>query len=121
MPPHLLSNPVVLKRFEQEYHVARQIDHPNIVKALDFGREDETRYLVMEFIEGESLGQKIEREGRMNEEAAIRIISQIAEGLQAAHKQGMIHRDVKPDNILLTNTGVAKLTDLGLVKELKPI
>jgi eukaryotic-like serine/threonine-protein kinase len=119
VPPHLLSNPVVLKRFEQEYNVARQIDHPNIVKALDFGREDETRYLVMEFVNGETLGQKIEREGRMNEEDAIHIISQIAEGLQMAHKKGMIHRDVKPDNILLTTDGVAKLTDLGLVKELE--
>ena len=119
VPAHLLSNPVVLKRFEQEYHVARQIDHPNIVKALDFGREDETRYLVMEFVDGETLGQKIEREGALTEEDAIRIISQIAEGLQTAHKKGMIHRDVKPDNILLTSDGQAKLTDLGLVKELE--
>src|ERR1700675_961264 len=59
VPPHLLSNPVVLKRFEQEYLVARAIDHPNIVKALDFGREGDTRSLVMEFVEGESLGQRI--------------------------------------------------------------
>ena len=119
VPQHLLSNPVVLKRFEQEYNVARLIDHPNIVKALDFGREGETRYLVMEFVEGESLGQKIERDGRMTEEEAIRIISQVALGLQKAHKQGMIHRDVKPDNILITPDGQAKLTDLGLVKELE--
>lgn len=84
VPPHLLSNPVVLKRFEQEYNVARSIDHPNIVKALDFGREGDLRYLVMEFVDGESLGQKIERDGRMSEEEAIRIISQVALGLQAA-------------------------------------
>lgn len=118
VPSHLLSNAVVLKRFEQEYNVARLIDHPNIVKALDFGRDGETRYLVMEFVEGESLGQKIERDGRMDEKEAIRIIAQVAEGLHSAHKQGMIHRDVKPDNILLTSEGVARITDLGLVKEL---
>src|SRR6266446_6021650 len=53
VPPHLLSNPVVLKRFEQEYLVARAIDHPNIVKALDFGRDGDTRFLVMEFVDGE--------------------------------------------------------------------
>jgi eukaryotic-like serine/threonine-protein kinase len=117
VPQHLLSNPVVLKRFEQEYLVARSIDHPNIVKALDFGREWETRYLVMEYVNGESLGQKIERDGRMSEEEAIRVVTLVAQGLQNAHKQGMIHRDVKPDNILLTPDGQVKLTDLGLVKE----
>ncbi len=119
VPPHLLSNPVVLKRFEQEYNVARSIDHPNIVKALDFGREDDLRYLVMEFVDGESLGQKIERDGRMDEDEAIRIIAQVALGLQAAHELGVIHRDVKPDNVLITADGQAKLTDLGLVKELE--
>ena len=119
VPQHLLSNPVVLKRFEQEYLVARAIDHPNIVKALDFGREGETRYLVMEFVEGESLGQRIERDGRMPEAEAIRIVTQVALGLQKAHKQGLIHRDVKPDNVLLTTDGKVKLTDLGLVKEIE--
>jgi serine/threonine protein kinase len=119
VPSHLLSNPVVLKRFEQEYLAARQIDHPNIVKAIDFGREDDTRYLVMELVNGESLGQKIERDGRMKEDDALRVVVQVAEALGAAHTQGMIHRDVKPDNILVTSEGVAKLTDLGLVKELE--
>ena len=65
VPQHMLANPVVLKRFEQEYSVARQITHPNIVKALDFGREGDAHFLVMEYVEGESLGQKIERNGRM--------------------------------------------------------
>jgi hypothetical protein len=119
VPPHLLTNPVVLKRFEQEYAVAKAIDHPNIVKALDFGREGETRFLVMEFVQGESLGQKLERDGKMSEQEAIRIISLVAEGLQRAHSQGLIHRDVKPDNILLTPDGQVKLTDLGLVKEVE--
>jgi serine/threonine protein kinase len=118
VPQHMLANPVFLKRFEQEYQVASTIDHPNIVKALDFGREGDHRYLVMEFIEGESLGQKIERDGKMSEEEAIRIITQVALGLQQAHRQGLIHRDVKPDNIMLTKDGEVKLTDLGLVKEI---
>jgi serine/threonine protein kinase len=119
VPSHLLTNPVVVKRFEQEYNVARQIDHPNIVKALDFGAEGDTRYLVMEYVEGESLGQKIERDGCMQEQVAIGLIMQIAEALHTAHKQGLIHRDVKPDNILVTVAGIAKLTDLGLVKEVE--
>jgi serine/threonine protein kinase len=118
VPQHLLSNPIVLKRFEQEYNVARLIDHPNIVKALDFGREGESRFLVMEYVEGESLGQRIERTGKMSEQEAIRVVSEAAVALQAAHQQGVIHRDVKPDNILLTANGGVKLTDLGLVKEI---
>jgi serine/threonine protein kinase len=119
VPQHLLSNPVVLKRFEQEYNVARQITHPNIVKALDFGREGDVHFLVMEYVEGESLGQKIERDGRMEEKEAIRIMTLVAQGLQKAHKQGMIHRDIKPDNIMITASGEVKITDLGLVKELE--
>jgi eukaryotic-like serine/threonine-protein kinase len=119
VPKHLLSNAVFIKRFEQEYNAAKQLDHPNVVRAMDFGREGETPFLVMEFVEGESLGSKLEREGALDESTAIRIITQVAEGLHKAHKLGLIHRDVKPDNILLTKAGVVKLTDLGLVKELE--
>src|SRR5947209_12345455 len=71
----------------------------------------------MEFVEGESLGQRLEREGRMAEAEAIRLIAQVAQGLHRAHKQNLVHRDVKPDNILVRPDGVAKLADLGLVKE----
>lgn len=119
VPPHLLTNPVVLKRFEQEYLVAKAINHPNIVKALDFGRNGDTRYLVMEYVEGESLGQKLERDGKLPEAEAIRIISLVSLGLQKAHSLGLVHRDVKPDNVLLMPDGQVKLTDLGLVKEVE--
>jgi serine/threonine protein kinase len=117
MPPHLAQNPVLLKRFEQEFRAASRLDHPNIVRALDYSDNGDMPYLVMEFVEGESLGRKLEREGRMSEADAIRIIAQVAQGLHRAHKQNLIHRDVKPDNILVTPDGVAKLADLGLVKE----
>jgi serine/threonine protein kinase len=119
VPPHLLSNQVFLKRFEQEYTAARALDHPNVVRAIDFGREGNAPYLVMEYVEGESLGQRLERVHHLSEHDAIGIISQVAQGLHKAHKLGLIHRDVKPDNILLTNGGQVKLTDLGLVKELE--
>jgi serine/threonine protein kinase len=117
MPAHMAANPVLLKRFEQEFHAASRLDHPNIVRALDFDDSGAAPYLVMELVEGESLGQKLEREGRMSETEAIRIIAQVAQGLHRAHKQNLVHRDVKPDNILLRTDGVAKLADLGLVKE----
>jgi serine/threonine protein kinase len=119
MPAHLAKNPVLSRRFEQEYNVAHSLDHPNIVRALAFGYYGVCPYLVMEFVEGESLGDRLEREQRLPENEAIRIISQIANGLSKAHKMGLVHRDVKPDNILLTGNGQAKLTDLGLVKELE--
>jgi eukaryotic-like serine/threonine-protein kinase len=117
MPSNMASNPVLLKRFEQEFKAASRLDHPNIVRALDYGESGASPYLVMEFVEGESLGQRIEREGAIPEAEAIRIIAQVAQGLHRAHKQNLVHRDVKPDNILVTPGGVAKLADLGLVKE----
>jgi len=117
MPAHMASNPVLLKRFEQEFRAASRLDHPNIVRAHEFDDTGPTPYLVMEFVEGESLGQKIEREGKLDETLAIRIIAQVAQGLHRAHKMNLVHRDVKPDNILVTPQGAAKLADLGLVKE----
>jgi serine/threonine protein kinase len=117
MASHLTQNPLLLKRFEQEFRAASRLDHPNIVRALDYSDNGNRPYLVMEFVEGESLGQKLERDGRMSEAEALRLIAQVAQALHRAHKQNLVHRDVKPDNILVTNDGIAKLADLGLVKE----
>jgi serine/threonine protein kinase len=115
LPPATAKNPVLLKRFEQEFNAAHQLNHPNIVRAVEYCGGP-APFLVMEFVEGESLGQKIEREGPLPEEVAVRILAQVCQGLHRAHKHKMIHRDVKPDNIMVTPEGVAKLTDLGLVK-----
>src|SRR5262245_52888570 len=119
MPPGMAHNKVLLKRFEQEFRAASRLDHPNIVRAIDYGDTGSSPYLVMEFVDGESLGAKLDREGRMAEGDAIRLIVQVAQGLHRAHKLGLIHRDVKPDNILVTADGQAKLADLGLVKEVE--
>lgn len=117
VPSTLANNHVLLKRFEQEFRAASSLNHPNIVRALDFCGTGSHPYLVMEFVEGESLGQKLEREGRIAEPDAVRLIAQVCQGLHRAHKQGLIHRDVKPDNVMVTPDGQARLTDLGLVKE----
>jgi serine/threonine protein kinase len=109
----------LLQRFQQEYKVASTLEHPNIIRALDFGQEGTTYYLVMEFVDGLSLGRRLEREGRMPELDAIRLIAQVAQALHKAHKQGVYHRDVKPDNILLASDGQAKLADLGLAKDME--
>ena len=113
------KNPILLQRFEREFLAARVLDHPNIVKAIEYCGALPYPFLVMEYVDGESLGQRMERLGAYPESEAVRIVGQVCEGLQRAHKQGLVHRDVKPDNILVTRDGVAKLTDMGLVKDIE--
>jgi eukaryotic-like serine/threonine-protein kinase len=115
----LARHPVLLKRFEQEFRTASRLDHPNIVRGLDYGEHEDRPYLVMEFVEGETLADRVERDGRIEQKEAVRLIAQVAQGLRRAHKQGIIHRDVKPDNVLVTADGTAKLADLGLVREVE--
>lgn len=113
----LSANPVLLERFTREFHAAAKLEHPNVVRALDFGIDDGVSYLVTEFVEGVSLGQMIEDQGRLTEEAAVRIVTQVAQALQYAHERNVIHRDVKPDNILVRTDGMVKLADFGLAKD----
>jgi serine/threonine protein kinase len=112
-------NPVVLQRFEREFTSARVLEHPNVVRAIEYCGTGPHPFLVMEYVDGESIGQRVERDGAIPEDEAVRLIGQVCDGLQRAHKQGLIHRDVKPDNILINSAGVAKLTDMGLVKEVE--
>jgi serine/threonine protein kinase len=117
--PATAKNPVLLQRFEREFVAAKVLDHPNVVKALDYCAALPNPFIVMEFVDGMSIGQRIEQKGAYSEAEAVRLIRQVCDGLQGAHKQGLVHRDVKPDNILVTRDGVAKLTDMGLVKDLE--
>jgi len=115
--PGPARNPIVLQRFEREFAAARVLDHPNVVRAIEYCGTGPHPFLVMEFVDGESLGQRVERAGAVPEAEAVRLIAQVCDGLQRAHKQGLVHRDVKPDNIMVNLDGVAKLTDMGLVKD----
>ncbi len=117
--PATAKNPILLQRFEREYLAAKVLDHPNVVRALDYSGAMPHPFLVMEFVDGLSIGQIIQKKGRYAEAEAVRLITQVCDGLQRAHKQGLVHRDVKPDNILVDQEGVAKLTDMGLVKEVE--
>ncbi len=112
-------NPVILQRFEREFVAAKVLDHPNVVRAIEYCGIGPHPFLVMEFVDGESLGQRVERAGPIPEAEAVGIMVQVCDGLQRAHKQGLVHRDVKPDNILITREGIAKLTDMGLVKDIE--
>jgi serine/threonine protein kinase len=118
LPAAMANNPVLLQRFEQEFRAASRLVHPNIVRAIELGRHGKVPYIVMELVDGESLGQRVERLGRLPEAEAVDYIVQVAQGLYRAHQLGIIHRDVKPDNILVDGQGRAKLADLGLVKDL---
>jgi len=119
MHADVARNPVILKRFERECRICSHLAHAHIVRVLEYCGSGPKPYLVMEFIDGESIGDRIERDGKMPEEEAIRLICQIADGLACAHAQGLIHRDVKPDNIMVTRDGQAKLLDLGLAKDME--
>ncbi|OAI45322.1 hypothetical protein AYO44_02655 [Planctomycetaceae bacterium SCGC AG-212-F19] len=114
----IARNAVVLKRFEQEFRVAGKVDHPHIVKVIEYCATGESPYIVMEYVEGESLGDRLERSGPLSEDVALYIILQAAHGLHRAHAQGLIHRDIKPDNILVNSANDAKIADLGLAKDL---
>jgi serine/threonine protein kinase len=118
MAADMAADPVLLKRFEQEFLAASRLHHPNIVRGLDFSVDAGSPYMVMEFVEGQNLGQRVRLEGPLSEAEAVRLTLQIAEALQLAHLNKLVHRDVKPDNVLLTKDGRAKLADLGLIKDL---
>jgi eukaryotic-like serine/threonine-protein kinase len=118
LSPECVANEVLRQRFFQEFRAASLLRHPNLVRAIDGGQQDGVSFLVMEYVAGEDLWQRIERDGPLPEAEAVRIISQVTEALEAAHAQGIIHRDVKPDNVLLTTKGQVKLADLGLAKDL---
>ncbi|PYQ28620.1 MAG: hypothetical protein DMF56_15405 [Acidobacteria bacterium] len=117
LPPELTRDPESKKRFEREAKAASQLDHPNICTILDFGEseDDGQMYLAMPCYDGESLAQRVEH-GPMPLAEAARIIEQIARGLGKAHANGIVHRDIKPDNVMVTRDGVAKILDFGLAK-----
>lgn len=107
---------VLVRRFEQEIAATCRLNHPGIVRGLDYGRYGEYPFLVMEYVNGESLGDRIIREWRLSAEDAVPIIVQTAAALDYVHRRGIIHRDIKPDNILISTTGQVKITDMGLIK-----
>jgi Tol biopolymer transport system component len=114
LPLHLSDNPEAKQRFDREARAISSLNHPNICALYDVGHQDGIDYLVMEFLEGETLADRIDK-GPLPPEQLLKIGIEICEGLEKAHKMGVIHRDLKPGNIMLTKAG-AKLMDFGLAK-----
>ena len=114
LPDHLAQNPELRQRLEREAKAVSSLSHPHICPLYDIGHEDGVDYLVMEFIEGETLADRLAK-GPISMEETLNIGTQIADALEKAHRQGIVHRDLKPGNIMLTSSG-AKLLDFGLAK-----
>ena len=113
---HLTTDDNFTRRFVLEARAAASLDHENIVRVIDFGVEKDCYQMVMEFIEGESLRDVLERWRPINPEIALALTHQVCRGLEHAHAKGIVHRDIKPGNVMLTKTGGVKIADFGLAK-----
>ncbi|MFM9966494.1 MAG: protein kinase domain-containing protein [Planctomycetaceae bacterium] len=112
----LIANPLAIERFQREVRAAARLTHPNIVVAHDAEQAGELHFLVMEFVDGISLAQYVERKGPLPASTASLFMRQAALGLQHAAQQGMVHRDIKPQNLMLTRKGQIKILDFGLAR-----
>src|ERR1700684_1556393 len=115
LPTHLAENSEAKQRFEREERAVSSLSHVNICALFDVGSQNGADYLVMEYLEGETLAKRLEK-GPLKMEEVQRIGIEIAEALEKAHRQGVVHRDLKPANVMLTKAG-AKLMDFGLAKD----
>lgn len=120
--PHILNmdNPSIAsstERFKQEAKIAGHLNHPNIVSVYDFGEDEKTIFIVMEFVEGQDLKAILQKQqGALDLSISIRIMSQLLDALQHAHDKGIVHRDIKPGNIIVTQSEDIKVTDFGIAK-----
>src|SRR3982751_1971401 len=107
-----------LERFRREARAVAQLNHPHIVQVIDAGEEDSLPYIVFEYVEGETLKERIRRFGRLEVPESLAYAIEIARALSAAHDRGIVHRDVKPQNVLVDEEGSAKVTDFGIARTL---
>jgi serine/threonine-protein kinase len=112
------SDAEFVERFEREAKAVSALAHPHMVRVYDSGRDGDVRFIAMEYVEGEDLKSHIRRSGRIHPQRAAEIAAQVCEALEYAHAHGVIHRDVKPQNILLTPDGDVKVTDFGIARAL---
>ncbi len=114
--PELSVDPTFVERFRREAQSAAKLSHPNIVPVYDWGEDEGTYFIVMEFVDGQPLSNVLRAEGHLDAVEAAAITSQVADALDYAHRRGVVHRDVKPGNVLLTADGGVKVTDFGIAR-----
>jgi serine/threonine protein kinase len=117
---HFSGDPAYVERFRREARALAQLNHPNIVTVIDRGEYEGRQFIVFEHVEGDNLKELIEREGQLPVDQALGLVHQVARGLAFAHEHGVVHRDVKPHNVLIDEDGVAKVTDFGIARSLEP-
>ena len=116
LDPRLATDAQQLERFRREIRISRRIQHPNVLSTYEFGLDGKTPYVVMEYVDGETLSDRVAREGALDLAVALEILRGIAAGLGAAHQRGIVHRDLKPSNVLLAGPTEALLADFGLAR-----
>ncbi|HKP21350.1 MAG TPA: protein kinase [Thermoleophilaceae bacterium] len=116
--PELADDPQFRARFLREPRLAASLDHPNVIPIYEAGEHDDQLYLAMRFVEGSDLRTMLEREGKLGPERTLAILTQVAGALDAAHRRALVHRDMKPANVLIDEDGHAYLTDFGITKQL---
>ena len=116
LPEAAMSSPEAVQRFQREVKAAARLSHPNIVTAYDADEAGGVHFLVMEYVEGKDLASLVEERGTLSVDRAVDYLRQAAKGLKYAHGQGIVHRDVKPSNLLLDKTGTVKVLDLGIAR-----
>jgi len=114
--PGLSQDPAFIARFTREAYAAAQLSHHNIVQIHDIGQNESVHFFSMEFVEGQTLAALVQQSGHVEAETAVALVLQAARGLKFAHDRAMVHRDVKPENLLIDDAGLVKVADLGLVK-----
>src|SRR6476646_4378200 len=117
LPDEFSRDPARVSRFQREAEVLALLNHPNIAAIYDLQEAEDTRFLVLELVEGETLAERIQR-GPIPVEEALQIAGSICEALEAAHEKGVVHRDLKPANVKITPDGKVKVLDFGLAKAL---
>jgi serine/threonine-protein kinase len=115
---HYAADPEYLERFRREARAVAKLSHPNIVTVIDRGDDDGRQYIVFEYVEGENLKELVIRSGRLPVQRALELALAVADGLAFAHNHGLVHRDVKPQNVLLNTEGEVKVTDFGIARSL---
>src|SRR6516162_1384458 len=114
LPPHLATDHDRLARFRKEVAAARRVSHPSVCRVYDIAEADGQPFLTMEYIDGEDLASLLRRIGRVPEDKGVELARQLCLGLAAAHELGVIHRDLKPHNVMLDGRGRVRITDFGL-------
>ena len=117
----LVANPTFVERFLREAQAAARLDHPNVVQILNAGEDANLFFIVMQFVDGETLAARLRRERRLDPGEAMRVTAGVLSALAAAHELGIVHRDIKPDNVMLDAEGAVKVADFGLARNLAAV